>query len=729
MPSLAGAPSTISRSHTEKRRRSVRRHKEAAPTTLQVEETVIEQPSREEIRRRRADYYGKDPDLRRRDIERQMAREVQRSRTVSAAKSSRHSSAPELERRTRPRDDGRRKRPEIIREEDDDRTEYVYRDAPPPRAREDVSVDEVVYIRRPHKAQSGIEEEPTYTRRRPVRSERIVEVPRDRIKRRPSVTQETERRSGERAFETRNVSRASLALRERNGDILLRSAPARDRAATVGQPLQRSRTAASSRDRAPSIMHTTAPSVVTQDVSRKSVYGTTTRKGDRSSGIFSKFFGPPAPVEPEPRVECLICFSDLPRSRTAKLACGHRMCNACLKRVFTLSVSDPAHMPPTCCTSDHIPVKHVDKLFDRNFKAQWNKKYSEYTTKNRIYCPSRRCGEWIKPNHIATDPGSGRKYGKCTRCRTKVCATCNGRWHMSRECPTDPATREFVEIAKQKGWQRCFNCGSMVELKEGCNHMTCRCQAEFCMICGLQWKTCDCPWFNAEAVEEDRRLHQGADALPRPRYREEMALRREQEARDEAIARRLQVLTMLDNEQDDGVLEHVERDYGNIWGVGNAAGHYMNEHYVVQVPVPPEPVRVPEMGARGQRQQARSPPPAPPLLRSNTTTFRARASERLVPRRQPTNDYAAEAARHRPTTARPAPRPTASVVGGSVFGGSRRAVRVRQVRASTPRKDSSSAVKAGLREDISTPDGRVEEWARHIEDVDGDAAGAEEVAA
>lgn len=152
------------------------------------------------------------------------------------------------------------------------------------------------------------------------------------------------------------------------------------------------------------------------------------------------------------------------------------MCHDCLKRIFTLSVSDPQHMPPKCCTQDHIPLKHVDRLFGDRFKMQWNRKYQEYTTKNRIYCPTKGCGEWIKPANIFTDhsggPGGGRKYGKCGRCRTKVCCICNGKWHGWRECPKDEETQQFVEIAKREGWQRCYNCSAMVELKEGCNHMT-----------------------------------------------------------------------------------------------------------------------------------------------------------------------------------------------------------------------------------------------------------------
>ncbi|KAF2457869.1 hypothetical protein BDY21DRAFT_320193, partial [Lineolata rhizophorae] len=203
---------------------------------------------------------------------------------------------------------------------------------------------------------------------------------------------------------------------------------------------------------------------------------------------------PPPPPPPEENVTCVVCLDDeIPISKSAKLKCGHHRCRSCLKRQFTLSVSDPAHMPPKCCTDDVIPLKHVDRLFDAKFKKLWNKKFQEYTTKNRIYCPRKGCGEWIKPSHIKMDHTTGRKCGKCSRCGTKVCALCNQKWHLRKECPNDEETKLFVETAKKEGWKRCYNCRAMVELKEGCNHMTCRCTAEFCMLCGQKWKTCDCP--------------------------------------------------------------------------------------------------------------------------------------------------------------------------------------------------------------------------------------------
>ena len=345
-------------------------------------------------------------------------------------------------------------------------------------------------------------------------------------------------------------------------------------------------------------------------------------------------------------------------------------------------------MPPKCCTSDCIPLKHVDKLFDDKFKIRWNRKYQEFTTKNRIYCPAKGCGSWIPPRDIHMDKEAKRKYGKCNRCKTKVCATCNGKWHGSRPCQNDEETSKFQEMAKEEGWQRCYNCSAMVELKEGCNHMTCRCTAEFCMICGAKWKSCDCPWFNYATVEADRLNHMNIAEVRRepwranqPRaYHEELEQRREQERRDAEIARRMQHMVIDDTIGAGRPRRNADDEEGGfgagIFAVGNAAEHFLNSHFVNRatniLAGPYDPVgrdaadRLLAEIRNGQRAVDLAPLDAlaPELRRAATTgrrpaprrpvgvvPGRGREAERLVPRQTPA-DYASEAARFQPAVAR-----------------------------------------------------------------------------
>lgn len=142
-----------------------------------------------------------------------------------------------------------------------------------------------------------------------------------------------------------------------------------------------------------------------------------------------------------------------------------------MKRVFEMSVTDPQLMPPKCCTDKHIPLQHVAALLDNEFKILWNKKFREFSTKDRMYCPKKGCGEWILPKAIHLDRSVGRRYGTCGSCKTKVCKNCNTKWHGSKECKNDEETKQVIDLATKEGWQRCYSCKAIVQLAEGCNHM------------------------------------------------------------------------------------------------------------------------------------------------------------------------------------------------------------------------------------------------------------------
>ena len=194
-----------------------------------------------------------------------------------------------------------------------------------------------------------------------------------------------------------------------------------------------------------------------------------------------------------------------------------------------------------------------------------------------------------------------------------------------------------------------------------------------------------------------REAVRGVDGGPRA-YHEELARRREQERRDEALARRMQSLD----------LEGGER--GGIFAVGNAAGHFLNEHFVQRaadilvdgvnqylVEHGPERPAAPNINMPTRARQTvaahLATPPRPQITRRTTGAGRRSvqvSAERLVPRRTAT-DYASEAARYRPQAAQPAEVPPNGV--------------------DTGRRHSAMA---GLTR--NTTAGRVGEWVRHVEE-------------
>ncbi|RYP06431.1 hypothetical protein DL764_003167 [Monosporascus ibericus] len=219
-------------------------------------------------------------------------------------------------------------------------------------------------------------------------------------------------------------------------------------------------------------------------------------------------------------------------------------------------------------------------------------------TKGSIYLhPSERSQSQKAPSSRVT---SSHSLGSSSRRSSAFEALFSPRRQQSSDKPAkmDEETRQILHQAKEEGWQRCSKCRILVELKEGCNHMMCRCGAEFCMMCGAKWKSCECPLFNNDTAEQDRldsmqvpspmidrdRLGGGDSLSPRdgrtgrgilsgarsrqPTYEEDMYSRRLQVQEDEDYARRLQY-------------EEPEDDYANgydeVVSLGNAAGHFMKE--------------------------------------------------------------------------------------------------------------------------------------------------------
>ncbi|KAF2000115.1 hypothetical protein P154DRAFT_209379 [Amniculicola lignicola CBS 123094] len=498
----------------KRERRERRRAEEARREALDIDE----------LRARRASYYTRPPAERPRTAQ-PMAQEIRAEREKAAPRSA----------RKEVRRDGtvrhKKKRERVVA--DDQSDEFVYGR---PRSR---AVVEEVIVRRPSVRQRSDE---------------------GGSSRRTAVSPQ----SGSRSASLRDDPKLSRSASAREPPRVYATRPSLRRSSTIKPPPANA---------APVRTHSTSIRDPQHGAARRS-----------TGGLFATLFKPPRQSttithKEVPRVECLVCMmDDLPANKTVKLGCGHRMCHSCLKRQFTLSVNDPQHMPPTCCSAEHIPLKHVDRLFDDKFKRLWNKK--------------------------------------------------------------------LVQLAKDKGWQRCYSCKAIVELKEGCNHMTCRCTAQFCMVCAAPWKTCNCPWFNYAHLDDGDRLNDMRvpyqPAPPRdfievveipsaPPVRRSMSTRirprsdRDLNRADEVLAAHLQAQLNLDPPHSTSESRRSTAVPVQVYGLGNSGAHHMNESYTVRPLATSAPrttsLRMPQAPRLFSRRIIREPvrPPPQPRPATNVT--------------------------------------------------------------------------------------------------------------
>ncbi|RSL68039.1 hypothetical protein CEP54_002966 [Fusarium duplospermum] len=132
--------------------------------------------------------------------------------------------------------------------------------------------------------------------------------------------------------------------------------------------------------------------------------------------------------------------------------------------------------------------------------GEFRAKKLEHDTPNRTYCSKPSCSTFVPPAFIAKD------VARCPKCSQRTCVHCKGPFHHG-VCPSDTVSQQVLELATQNGWQQCKACKRVVELEQGCNHITCKCKAEFCYVCGERWKTCSCPQWHEE------RLYNRANAI------------------------------------------------------------------------------------------------------------------------------------------------------------------------------------------------------------------------
>ncbi|EFZ02206.2 ibr finger domain containing protein [Metarhizium robertsii ARSEF 23] len=155
------------------------------------------------------------------------------------------------------------------------------------------------------------------------------------------------------------------------------------------------------------------------------------------------------------------------RPSTSTAAIEKRRCVACMTDVpyfETSALNDESLFPPRCC-SQPIPLGLNQIFLPARLAGQYQAKELEYSTKNRTYCHRATCSTFIPTPFIRGE------IATCVKCQSKTCTICKGSSHDG-DCPEDVATMDLLNVAAQKGWQRCYSCRRMVDLEVGCNHIS-----------------------------------------------------------------------------------------------------------------------------------------------------------------------------------------------------------------------------------------------------------------
>ena len=209
---------------------------------------------------------------------------------------------------------------------------------------------------------------------------------------------------------------------------------------------------------------------------------------------------------------CSVCYED--ESRGYELACEHNQCIQCTRKLFKTALRDTTLLPLRCCEIP-IDMNIAYQLLDPSDAALIVQRTEERTTKNKMYCPT--CTSFLNLDSIT---GTLDSNDFICDCGTALCVQCKSSAHPWISCVQNQMSKRkdqdndsvMLALSRDRGWKQCPECSIMIELRSGCNHMTCTsCSHEFCYRCLKPWSTRDaqCSSRQCELWDEDRLLEAG----------------------------------------------------------------------------------------------------------------------------------------------------------------------------------------------------------------------------
>lgn len=167
----------------------------------------------------------------------------------------------------------------------------------------------------------------------------------------------------------------------------------------------------------------------------------------------------------EPEYECVSCYEKKPAGQIATVPCQHRYCQECLGILFTSAANYQTPYPPRCCHTHILLTEYRHHLSAQVRMLCDTREYRDHTRRVGGYCHDPKCAAMIPPTSRRGN------VGHCLKCDLETCLACMEAAHEGA-CAQDAPHQRVLDLGKKSGWQRCQACGDLIELWEGCRHMT-----------------------------------------------------------------------------------------------------------------------------------------------------------------------------------------------------------------------------------------------------------------
>ncbi|XP_050382005.1 E3 ubiquitin-protein ligase RSL1-like [Argentina anserina] len=194
---------------------------------------------------------------------------------------------------------------------------------------------------------------------------------------------------------------------------------------------------------------------------------------------------------------CGICVEVKEKDRMfSNESCAHSFCSDCITKQVAAKLDESFHIvfcPGLDCKAV-LTLEECAPILPKLVLEKWNDALCEalFLGLQKIYCPFSDCSMVL----VIENEGESVRESECPACHRLFCAGCRVSWHSGVDCEEfqrlndDERGREDLmvnQLAKEKKWMRCPRCKFYVEKTDGCLHIVCRCQFQFCYGCGAEW--------------------------------------------------------------------------------------------------------------------------------------------------------------------------------------------------------------------------------------------------